>query len=259
MEKDMNMQDNELDALFRNKLHDMEAEPAPLVWDNIAAGLDYKPQANPLWKYLSIAATIVVLITAGILFMPAKQTGQQTAQNNNNKSEKNHALPAVKQQGTVQQPEIRPVKPTTPQRKTQQIAKASPVKPAKAAQTAPAPVKTAAPAVKQPEQAIAAVTTKVQTLNPVVPDDNIELTIKPAIDDAPVFNTTPTVIAAANTPQKADAAPTEEKPKKARGFGGLINTLVSKIDKRKDKLVEFDEKQRLTGINLGIVKITTEE
>jgi hypothetical protein len=52
-------------------------------------------------------------------------------------------------------------------------------------------------------------------------------------------------------------------PVKKRGIhslGSLINTIVAKIDKREDKLIEFtdneddDSESTITGINLGIIK-----
>ena len=50
-----------------------------------------------------------------------------------------------------------------------------------------------------------------------------------------------------------------------RSFGGLINAVVGKIDKRKDKVIEFndddddDDGATVTGVNLGIIKIKKEK
>jgi hypothetical protein len=69
----MNMQDNEFDDLFRSKLDNFEIEPSAQVWQNIDAELDGKHRKRSIFPMLSIAASIIVLITAGILFIPKKE------------------------------------------------------------------------------------------------------------------------------------------------------------------------------------------
>src|SRR5258708_4022920 len=68
----MDMQDKEFDQLFRAKLDNFEAEPTGQVWDGIVEGLDGKRRYKMLVPYLSIAASIIVLAAAGILFIPQK-------------------------------------------------------------------------------------------------------------------------------------------------------------------------------------------
>src|ERR1700743_2412059 len=69
----MNMQDNEFDDLFRSRLDKLEVEPSAEVWQNIDAELDGKRRKRSIFPMLSIAASIIVLITAGILFIPKKE------------------------------------------------------------------------------------------------------------------------------------------------------------------------------------------
>ena len=68
----MNMQDKEFDDLFRSKLDNFEMEPSAQVWQNIDAELDGKKKKGSLFTLLSIAASIIMLIATGILFMPKK-------------------------------------------------------------------------------------------------------------------------------------------------------------------------------------------
>ncbi len=68
----MEMQDKEFDELFRSKLNNIEAEPTAQVWDGIAGSLRGRRRYRTLIPYLSIAASIIVLAAAGILFIPKK-------------------------------------------------------------------------------------------------------------------------------------------------------------------------------------------
>src|ERR1700755_697527 len=69
----MNMQDKEFDDLFRSRLDDLEVEPSAQVWAGIDATLDGKKRRSII-PMLSIAASIVVLIVAAILFIPKSET-----------------------------------------------------------------------------------------------------------------------------------------------------------------------------------------
>jgi hypothetical protein len=53
------------------------------------------------------------------------------------------------------------------------------------------------------------------------------------------------------------------KKRRIRSLGDLINVVVSKVDKRKDKIIEFsntdDDEATITGVNLGIIKIKKQD
>src|ERR1700743_3890466 len=106
MEKDMNMQDKEFDDLFRSKLDNFEMEPSAQVWQNIDAELDGKKKKASLFTLLGIAASIIMLIGAGILFIP------KNVANNSNE----HKLAHNQVKPTVVKPEkhtrvnVQPVK-----------------------------------------------------------------------------------------------------------------------------------------------------
>ncbi len=84
----MDMQDKEFDDLFRSKLDGFEAGPSARVWAGIDAELSGKRRKKILAPYLSIAASIIVLVAAGILFIPekGKVTGKHPVQYNTAKS-----------------------------------------------------------------------------------------------------------------------------------------------------------------------------
>jgi hypothetical protein len=71
----MDMQDKELDELFSSKLDDLEMQPSARVWENISAGLADKKRKKRLVPFLSIAASITVLVASYVLFIPQKQSG----------------------------------------------------------------------------------------------------------------------------------------------------------------------------------------
>src|SRR5947209_8023399 len=68
----MKMQDSEFDELFRSKLDNFETEPSNNVWQNINHELNAGRRKKILTPILSIAATVLVLIAAGVLFIPQK-------------------------------------------------------------------------------------------------------------------------------------------------------------------------------------------
>ena len=89
-----------------------------------------------------------------------------------------------------------------------------------------------------------------------------EIAVKQTVEIANSFITKPVQMSAELTGvNKTDLLPV--KPKyKMHSLGDLINAVVAKVDKRKDKFIEFtdkDEESLITGVNLGIFKIKKEE
>ena len=257
------MQDKELDAFFHSKLDDFEMEPSHDLWKGIAAELDSDKKKKNLKPYLSIAATIVVLLTAGTLFMPGKPkvTNQQVVKTNVS------SKPQPVNNTPVQAKVIAPVQPVVKEQSpVESIAAAKTVKPKVKASTVKAEKAVAhtpvQPVVTEQEPVLAANTAKPdETLHPVVPDTDIALSQKTISAETEPFKTKPVVMASTTQPA-AEKQATEQEPvkKKKRGFGGFMNSLIAKIDKRKDKLIEFkDGDGAITGINLGIIKITNED
>ncbi|MCD8740438.1 hypothetical protein LT679_07475 [Mucilaginibacter roseus] len=265
MEKGMNMQDKELDDLFRDKLNGLDIAPSAHVWGNIAAGLDGKKK-KPLRAYISAAAAVVVIVTAGILLM------QRDVKPEGNTQSITKVQPAKKiVDNTEQAEELAPVQNTEkadvvtqPQAKGADKGSPENEKPApvKLAKTRATPLKPIA-GIKARPIMIAAVTNQQEIITePVLPDADVKLSEQTILPEPEPFKTKPVVIASAGLPQTLKTFADEPVKKKRRGFGGLLNAIVSKIDKRKDKIIEFEDNgdgQRLTGINLGIIKIETEE
>src|SRR5581483_2087314 len=71
----MDMQDRELDDVFRSKLEGFEAEPTERVWTGIYTGLDNEKRRR-IFIPLRIAAGVIILLTAGLLLVMHKENNK---------------------------------------------------------------------------------------------------------------------------------------------------------------------------------------
>lgn len=265
------MQDNEFDDVFRSKLEGFEAEPSERVWTGIDDELSGRERKRFWLPVLRIAASVIVLITAGLLFIPRHV---KTDQPKNTKT--GIAKTAVKpiqvpgstteparQQEVAKKPE--PVKQAIQQPEVNRMARVNTEKekvaPVIANQPQPVEVKQTPEVVKEQEKELLAVAPSVDIKNAVVPDKSTELTQKTlTVDNTPEIT----------KPQQAIAqAPVANRPAKQpkrhgiRNFGDLVNLVVAKVDKRKDKAIEFsdsdDDESMITAVNIGPVKVKAEE
>jgi hypothetical protein len=259
----MDMQDNEFDKLFGSKLSDLEVEPSARVWN----GIDNELMANrrrKVWMpILSIAAAIIVLVTVGILFIP-----QKTKVNDSAKFVK--AGPADNRGLTATRLNIDNIKPNPANRagKAGTVTNTTGI----THNTVPLGIIYAdvAAAQSQSDQSfknndqpeIAAARQKLAIVNPVEANQlNINEPVVEAIfiDDKPLPATATDDVPAIN---KQDGGTPDAKPK-IRRLGDVLNFVVSKVDKRPDKIIEFnnneDEGAKITGVNLGFVKIKKDQ
>jgi hypothetical protein len=265
------MQDKEIDELFSGQLANFEMQPSPSVWNKVAAGLDNKHSKKRVGLMLAAAASVLALLTAGILFLNKKtDTGKAEQHNNiavirkdtrpNTRSEINEQT--VKQPATTgQQPTAMAVSSAPVIARTAHPTKSGLIKQPKSVVSSPSatPQVTIPPVSvdeqEQQQQVLAAVVQhKTDVSKPVVPDItlNTAATQPEQTDNTSVVSTTTQV---SNT----------IKPKKRgiRSFGDIVNAVVAKVDKRTDKVIEFsntdDDESTITGLNLGIVKIKKEK
>lgn len=256
------MQDKDFDRLFSSKFEDFEAEPSPMVWENIAGELDGKKAALPWMSYLSIAAAIAILFTAGWLFMKNGVASGDKHHNYanlvNHDSIKPQVTPAVKQP----EPSVTD-KALANKAEAERIASnnnhqhktISPVN--KVAEPVDNKtddmIKDPQQQVNSDQQLIAQVTAPATVPGkPIMPDVQLSPKTIETVAATPVEK--PVVI----TTEKE----TEEAPRKRgiHNLGGLINALVSKVDKRPHKFIEFsddaddDAETNLTAVNMGPLK-----
>lgn len=259
------MQDKEFDELFRSKLDDFSTEPSAQVWHNIDAELGGKRKS--ILPLLRIAASIVLLLAAGVLFITRKEKDDVTKPGKNNVAHIQPVSPKVKTPPAAPVSDAPPVK----NRKTGIPANSlagvhhpkklitSPAKQIKPV----APVIQTAPVKDDDQQLIAAVEEPKKTgmIQHSVPDMAIALT-QPAINDAPIAGAVPLqddqpALAQAKVPATTPA--NRVKKHGIHNFGDLVNLVVAKVDKRKDKLIEFtdtdDDESTITGVHLGAINI----
>jgi hypothetical protein len=263
----MEMQDKEFDDLFQSKLDSFEIEPSAHVWHGIAGELAAGKRRKSLLPFLSIAASIVVLVAAGVLFIPQKVS---LPAKHNIKAKPSEA-PVQPVAGSLAINKVKPAILT--------FKNASNVSAATIAKTNVQPVtKTNGPLIAavnnqatkpldtvraDNKQILAAVTQKPGAIKAMVPDSNTQIAIKQPMQVTPGFVTKPEIAAVQlPTAEKQDVQPVKSS-RKVHSIGHFINSVVAKIDKRQDKFIEFtdidDEGSVLTGVNLGFVKIKKEK
>ena len=265
------MQDNEFDDVFRSKLEGFEAEPSERVWTGIHDELSTSNRKKVWLPVLRIAASVIVLITAGLLFIPRHIKVDQPKSNKNGIAKvpvKPTQAPGTitepaKHPEVIKQPE--PIKQVIQQPEVNQMARVNVKKektaPVVTVQPQQVEVKPIPEAIKEQEKEVLAVVPSMDIKNAVVPDKSTELTQKTLpVDNTPEITKQQQAIA---------QAPVNKQPAKQvrkRGihsFGDLVNLVVAKVDKRKDKAIEFtdsdDDDSMITAVNIGPVKVKKEE
>jgi len=254
----MNTQDNEFDNLFRSKLDGFETEPSVNVWQNIDAGLHAGNRRGLLVPLLSAAASIIVLVTAGVLLIPHQVKDRNDHHGKSNIAKSDVPVKTVAVVQTKRPMEIagkntsittNPVKHVTAmQQAKKQLITQQPA-------TTGTMANQRATAKQQAPEVIAAVPQKHDEIVQPQPADTMALAVNTA-------NTPDVKPVQAVVPDKqviAKAAPQISKRHRIHSLGDMLNTVIAAVDKRKDKLIEFtdtdDDESVITGVNLGIVAV----
>lgn len=258
----MNMQDKEFDDLFRSKLDNFEVEPSAQVWQNIDTELNGRKRRS-IFPILSIAASVLILLTAGILFIPKKGVVKHNRPDSNNVAI-NKIKPAV-----VKPENVNPVTPSV--KKEEQVAAVqTPVKHI-ASSHQPKVIATQVKSNEQVQQVIAkeqlvkpeqqpvlaVVNNKTEENTKPIELEPAPLTIKKADHDASISIPSQPVLA--SIPVPVEKTKPVAKKHGIRNFGDLVNLVVAKVDKRKDKLIQFtdsdDDESMISAVHIGAVKI----
>jgi hypothetical protein len=257
----MDMQDKEFDQDFSAKFDGFEMEPSPMVWQKVANELDGKKGKRRLLSYLSVAASVIVLIAAGLLFFPqkAKQTKHQAG---SNKMAVNVDQPSLVVTGKTS---TQPVANTglgngvgsSANNTTKQIAPVTTNVAVGENTIADNTQKSNNEPANTDNRALTAAVIEPprEIKQPVIPDKDVLAALKsPGIPQNIVEQ--PAAISGGTKPNEAPV-----KKHGIHSLGGLVNVLVAKVDKREDKLIEFTDDDddntasSVTGVNLGIIKI----
>ena len=94
----------------------------------------------------------------------------------------------------------------------------------------------------------------------VLPDTATRILPK-HVDETPAFASIKSTVVPTEV---ATVQPTQPvKKHKIRSLGDVFNVMISAVDKRKDKIIEFsntdEDDATITGVNLGIIKVKKEK
>ena len=256
--------DKELDKLFQQRFGDLEIEPSAAVWEKITGTMDQKRRKSAFPSFWMAAASIVVLIAAGLLyFRPQEvirlQGSTEMAQNiedNSSRPELNEAPVSIEEplNGTQKEESVLPdyglVNSSEVKQSEYVLVPKTPLTEPEVKAPAPEPVVIASEPVKK--------------ANPVQPKKSVKVPNRYSGDQSALDVTQPDMMAIADFSED-ELNPDESEvrgQRKIRSIGSLVNFVIAKVDKREDKLIEFkdsDEGSEVSGINLGLVKIKSKK
>lgn len=227
------MSDKEFDSLFQEKLYSFEAEPSDAVWKGIAEQLSpaKKKKAFPvLWL---AAASIAIMVSFGLWLSahkePIKLTGTAGADVITPKME----APEKSILNNRVQVEPIPVASSKVKEATSEVILARKME----------PIKSIAAPVNQ--QAV------IEKIKPDLVIEEKRRAMEEEIIDKPVL----AIVSEPGTDGNENEL--HAKQRRVNTVGSLVNFVVSKVDKRKDKIIQFEEGNEgtmVSGLNLGLLK-----
>lgn len=247
----MSMHDKDIDALFRSKLDDLEVEPSAGVYANISRELHGGKRHKSIAPLLGVAASVIIILSAGLFFLLKNKKADQTPLKNR----------LVKNQPVKQVVPIQPVITNSPVNMVQQQLQKVQSKQQSAVHH-PTPVVQQALVTEEAEPTAAPVSQPVQlkakdSVVTVVAANQLVVPVAP-VSIKPAAIVPDLVVVPTSVPVGDEEKPGPTKKSRIHGLGGLLNAVIASVDKRPDKIIEFtdtDEGDKITGINLGIIKI----
>ncbi len=246
--------DKELDKLFKQRFEDAEFQPSEDVWGKISATMDNKARVKkPFSVFWMAAASVLVVLGASLWFY--------------------RPVEVIKLQGTPQKMVL-----NTPESPISDLgtgaSKLDPHQPeikgfdfSKLVVTEEdsfdTPKEVTLPGKSVAEitnQDLLAVSTPIRRNSHEVPQSPKEVKVPRYTGDQSQLDVTqPDMIASVDIVQK-DLLPENQQTasKRIRSVGSLVNFVISKVDRREDKIIEFkdgDEGSEISGINLGLIKL----
>lgn len=243
------IRDKDFDQLFKDAFTDAEVTPSRDLWSNIESEITPKKKRIIPIYWLS-AAAVLLIVTLGVLVY------QQQDSTNGDKKLANNTIEKTKP--VVQEPVVKDssaaiVAPV------ENIAPVLAVQPKAVSAIAKTKVKDKVkPAVEQQRIVTAPEMQKQEITVAKVVEPKKD--IKAEIEEAILQPKEEVVTAVVATPVKTDEPvnENEQNNKGIRNVGDVVNLIVNKMDKRKDKLIQFrtdDDDSSLASINIGPFKI----
>lgn len=241
------IRDKDFDQLFKDAFANAEVTPSRDLWSNIESGITPKKKRIIPIYWLSAAAVLLIATVGILLYQQQNNTGEgkKLANNTIEKPKPVVETPVVKDQSPVVVEPVKDVAPILPVE----------AKPARA--IAKTKVKQDKPALAQPRIITAPEMQKYETTVAKVEEPKKDIRTK--IEEAILQPKEETVIVANPTAIKTDDPinDNEQGIKGIRNVGDVVNLIVNKMDKRKDKLIQFrtdDDDSSLSSINIGPFK-----
>jgi hypothetical protein len=258
----MKMRDKEFDKVFKDKLFDLEVEPSDSVWAGVESKVSRGGSPKSWLPLIGIAASTLLVISFGLAFLikQGNQSGSQVVHLTHHKKEDKltatAALP-VNARLMAQQIMPEPVKKAggrlqvvkhyiKPMRINTDVATADTERSAQLSATVPLASNGAAragigrmAATERFEPARIDVTSAARV--------NINTGIQPN-DSLPLLS--------------IKRIAKHGSRRKVITLGDMFNAVIAKVDKRKDKIIEFEntdgDESSITAVNLGIIRIKKE-
>jgi len=243
------IQDKDFDQLFKNAFEDAEITPSRDLWSNIESEIEPKKKRILPIYWLSAAAVLLIATIGFLVYQQQEVKPKQFANNVEPKTikpiiETTQVGDSVKALGVVIE-------------KTEQV---SPSNSKPAVALAKSSVKEAVKSTQNQKAITAPEMQKQETIIAKVEEPKQEI-IKRKIEEAIQQPKEETVIAANLGSVKADDVSGDygqSENKGIRNVGDVVNLIVNKVDKRKDKFIQFrtdDDDSSLSSINIGPFKI----
>lgn len=243
--------DKELDKLFRDQFQEAEFQPSDAVWTKIASEMDGRKPAKKKGYPVSLmaAASVILVLAAGLWFYRSPDVIR---------------LQGAPGQITENKKEVKPAGPAPVVPEENNGAAVPGLRPLSAAkeQLVYIPENIQAGENIPPDPGEAPADTRVAENRQRIPADlPVKAVVTPsAANDAGQPGITEPAVPV-NTLAFAETDPADDQDvparKKITSIGDLVNFVVSRVDHREDKIIEFidgEEGSEVSGINLGLVK-----
>ncbi|SKB90200.1 hypothetical protein [Daejeonella lutea] len=245
--------DKELDKLFQQRFADAEFQPSAEVWGKIASKMDQKQKVKRTFPvFWMAAASVVAVIGAGLWFYrPVEVIRLQGTQQ---EMVENTPEDVVTDIATGE----RVMDHVHPEIKGFDFSKLA-ASEDKSYETPVAVTIQERSSESSPKQEVIAANSSRRNVPEAVQSRKEVKVPRYDGDQSQLDVTKPDMIASADVVKEdLSAEPEQVAPKRIRSVGSLVNFVISKVDRREDKIIEFkdgDEGSEVSGINLGLIKL----
>ncbi|NTE00834.1 hypothetical protein G6M26_35240 [Agrobacterium tumefaciens] len=242
------IQDKDFDQLFKNAFEDAEITPSRNLWSSIESEIEPKKKRIIPIYWLSAAAVLLIVAAGVLVYQQQEVKPKQFA---------NHVEPQ-KAKTIIETLSVNDSSKTitTPVRKVEQVLPSTTQHVEAIAKTT---VKEKIRSLGSQKQVTAPEMQKQEIMIAKVEEPKKD--IKAKIDEAILQSKEETVLASnANTMSTDEVVgePDHAENKSIRNVGDVVNLIMNKVDKRKDKLIQFrtdDDDSSISAVNIGPFRI----